>query len=799
MLTYKLKTVFRYFSRARNFTLLNIFGLVIGITLFLLISLLLHYELSYDGFHANGNKILQVCQQDLKSGELSAFTPLPLPVTLVNNFPEVKHVVGIWPMIYKESRIKYRDSEYSGMTGGSAEPDIFNVFGYEIIEGDAQNALMYADQIAISRSAAHKIFGSEDPIGKSISIQQYTFTISQVFKDLPENSSVKYDLLFSDQIREKIVSDYQYAWWNSGINTYVILQENSSVASFNRNLKSVSDRYYPDFLKGRSTYFTIPFSKIHFDSSVINHNHPAVSYTFLMLLGSIAFIILLIACVNYINLTLAKAFRMNKEAGIRRIVGAGSGDIFSLQLLYSFFSVFTAFLISIPICRICLPYFEKLAERPLAGQLNNANVWLFAVFASAIVALISGMVPGKLFSQVSLAGIIKTKGILKTSFKGAQNGLLVFQFALTIALIISQFFIIKQIAFMKNADLGFDNNNLLSIDLGNFEAGYVERYTKSKLYKEILEKKGAAVGLSSGTITENIPGYYYQNSFTVNPVDAAIDECIMVSTAVDANFSKVFGVNVIQGRFFSEEFGTDRQSFIINETAMKKFGWKDIDGKYLKLRHEESALPVIGVMKDIHITTLKQAISPMIYRYGQHNNFPTFLTFRVDQAKTKAALELMGNEWMAMFPDIPFDYLNVKETYYENYEEEQRLSSIVGIFAVLAITLSLLGLAGLIVFYAENRTKEIGIRKVNGAQIAQIMALLNLEFIERVGIAFIIACPIAWYAVHKWLQHFAFRTNLSWWVFAAAGGVAITIALLTVSWQSWRAATRNPVEALRYE
>jgi putative ABC transport system permease protein len=799
MLTYKLKTVFRYFSRARNFTMLNILGLVIGITLFILISLLLNFELSYDGFHPDKNKILQVCGKDLKSGELSAFTALPLPMTLADDFPEVKYVVGIWPMIQKESLIKYGESEFSGMTGASAEPDIFNIFGYEIIQGDARNALRYADQIAISRSAAFKLFGSENPIGKSITIQQYSFTISQVFKDLPENSSVKYDLLFSDKIREKITADYKYAWWNSGINTYVILQENSSIESFNRNLESIPDRYYPDFLKGRSTYFTIPFTKIHFNAAVINYNHPAVSYAYLLLLGSIAFIVLLIACVNYINLTLARAFRMNREAGIRRIVGAGSGDIFSLQLLYSFFSVFAAFLISIPVCRICLPYFEQLAERPLADQLNNTNVWIFAVFASAIVALISGFIPGRLFSRVNLAGIIKTKGIFRTSFKETRNGLLVFQFTLTIALIISQFFIIKQIAFMKNADLGFDNNNLLSISVNHFEAGYEERYTKSKLYKEILEKKSTAFGLSSGTITENLPGYYYQNSFTVNPVDAAIDECLVVSTAVDENFSKVFGVSVVQGRFFSEEFSTDRQSFIINETAMRKFGWKDIEGKYLKLKHEEEVLPVIGVMKDIHITTLKQSISPMIYRFGQFNSFPAFLTFRIDQTKTKEALELMKKEWAVVFPGIPFDYLNVKETYFKNYEEEQRLSKIVGIFAVLAIALSLLGLVGLIAFYAESRTKEIGIRKVNGAHAMQVVTMLNIEFIKRVVTAFVIACPIAWYAMHKWLQNFTYRTDLSWWVFAAAGAMAVAVALLTVSWQSWRAATRNPVESLRYE
>jgi len=252
-------------------------------------------------------------------------------------------------------------------------------------------------------------------------------------------------------------------------------------------------------------------------------------------------------------------------------------------------------------------------------------------------------------------------------------------------------------------------------------------------------------------------------------------------------------VDVVYGRFFSADFGNDRQTFIINETAMKRFGWKDIDSKYLKLSHEGEVLPVIGIMKDIHITTLKQPVSPMIYRYGQHNNFPAFLSFRVEPGYTGEAIAFMKNEWMNLFPGTPFGYLDVRETYFKNYEEEQRLSKIVGIFAMLAITLSLFGLMGLIMFYAESRTKEVGIRKVNGARIGQVMVMLNMEFIKWIVIAFVIACPIAWYAMHKWLQNFAYKTELSWWGLWAAGAAAVIGALLTVSLQSYRTASRNPV------
>ena len=792
-----LKIALRYFKAADRYSILNILGLTVGISLFVLMVMLLHYELSFDAFHPNKKNILQVCEHDLKSGEYQAYSAMPLPLTLKNDFPEVKYVTGVWGILREKDKIKYQDVEYSGFTGASTEPDIFNIFNYKLILGDIHTVLLDPDKIAISKSMSSKIFGNENPIGKVLTFYNFPLTISHVFNDIPQNSAVHFDLLISDKIREKINPDYKVAWWNGGMTTYAILQKGSSEKDFNKHLQEIPARYYPDFLKGRSTYFTAPFYKSHFNTSLIGQ--PAVSYTYIILLGCISFIILLIACVNYINLTLARAFKMNIDAGIRRISGASAGHIISLQIWLSLLTVMVAFLLAIPLSSFCLPYFEKLAERPLAGQENNIQVWIFTVAILLIVAVISGVIPGFTFSKVVPVKIIKSKNSFVRINKSIHNGLLIFQFSLTIALIIVQFFIVRQITYMKNADLGYNNDNLLAIELRNARMDRLDRFNKAKIYNTELEKQGANLGLSTGSITEDIPGFYFENTFTVNPVDAAIDECLIISTTVDENFTKVFGVDVVAGRFFSDKYSTDNHAFIINETAMKQMGWKNIDGKFLKLSFEDSKYPVVGVMKDIHPTTLKEPIPPMIYRFGLQNNFPAFLTFRILPQYESQIIALMKKNWETIFPGSPFSYLNVRETYFKNYAEEQRLSKIIGIFSLLAILLSLLGLFGLIAFYFERRIKEIGIRKINGANVSEILAMLNKDFLIWIAIAFVIACPVAWYAVYKWLESFAFKTDISWWIFVMAGVIVSAIALLTISWQSWRAATKNPVEALRYE
>ncbi|HEX3009572.1 MAG TPA: ABC transporter permease [Bacteroidales bacterium] len=792
-----LKIALRYFQTSGRFTMLNVAGLTVGISLFVMMAMLLNYELSYDNIHQNRKEILQICEHDLKSGIKQVYSAQPLPATLKKDFAEVKYVAGIWQILYSEDPVKYNELEYSGFTGAVAEPDIFNIFSYHLLLGNKNDILTDPEKIAVSESFAHKLFGTENPVGKSVSVNNNQYTISHIFSDLPENSTARFDVLFSDKVKEKLNPQYTYAWWDNGLRTYVLLSDHYPLEEFNKHLNQIPDRYYPDFLKGRSTYFASPFYKSHFNTSLVGQ--PSVSYMFIILMGSVALVILIIACINYISLTLARAFKMNVDAGIRRIAGAHPRQIISLQIYFSSLNVFAGFLLALPVIFTSLPFFASLSERPLMSQINNSTVWALTVATLLVLALISGTIPGLIFSRIVPATMIRSKNSVARTKKGAHSSMMIFQFSLAIALIISQIFILKQISFMKNADLGYDNENLLAIEVGNIDQTHGDIYGKVKLYKAELEKQGARLGLSTGSVTENIPGFYYQNTFTAKPDNANIDECVLLSTSIDENFLRVFGIPMREGRYFSDKFSTDGDAFIINETAMKQFGWKDLDGKYLKLAHENNKYPVIGVMNDIHPTTLKDPIPAMAFRYGPHNNFPAFLTFKINPAQKAATIAFMQKTWETIVGTSPFLYQDVKETYYKNYTEEQRLAKIVGTFAVLAVFLNLLGLLGLITFYSESRIKEIGIRKVNGAKISQVVALLNKDFLWLVGISFLISCPVAWYAINKWLQNFAYKTTISWWVFIVAGLLALTITIITVSLQSWRAATRNPVESLRYE
>ncbi len=564
-------------------------------------------------------------------------------------------------------------------------------------------------------------------------------------------------------------------------------------------MQQIPDKYFPDFLKGRSNYFILPFKGVHFDNRFTGGLVEPVSVKYLLILGMIAFFTLFISVINFISLSTAQATKQNINSGIRKISGAGSGQIIMQHVSFSFVVTFIALILAIALCWFVLPVFVDFVKRPVTSQFGNPVVWIGMITIVAFIASISGLIPGIIFSKVKPVRIFK-KGSLGLKYAvGMRGSFTVFQFGLTIVLVICQLFIYKQINEMKNADLGFNNNNLTAIRIGNIEAGYREKYQKAKLYQAELERIGTQYGISTGTISEDIPGYYFPNSFTINPVAADIDECLVKSTSVDKNYLKVYQAQMASGRFFSDDYRNDRNAFIINEAAMKKLRWKDIDGKFIKLSFEGQPQPVVGVMKDIVISSLKNPAPPMIFRYGQHNNFPGYLTFRIQPGKKEATLNFMKKTWEKMFPNNQFDYLDVKETYFKNYESEKVLGQTISIFSFFALLLSFLGMLGMISYTAENRTKEIGIRKVNGAKISEILSMLNRDFVKWVLIAFVIATPVAYYAMNKWLENFAYKTTLSWWIFALAGVLALGIALLTVSWQSWKAATRNPVEALRYE
>ncbi len=494
-----------------------------------------------------------------------------------------------------------------------------------------------------------------------------------------------------------------------------------------------------------------------------------------------------------------KTRKNSTEVGVRKVFGANPVQLIKVYLTSSCIIIGLSIVFGILLSWIFLPVFEHFVNRTLIAQFQNPMVWLAVLHLGILLIGVTGIVPGLAFSKLKPITVFKTNSLLKYQNPFIRDAFIVFQFVVTISLLTSQFIIYKQIRGMEQADLGFDFENVTAIDLGYLDSEDESPYSKIKTFKAEIERYGAAFGLGKGSVTENVPGYYFQNGFTVLPQDADLEECLVTSTAVDKNYLDLFDIKLMQGRFFSDEHKNDKSSFIINETAMKRFGWQDIEGKYIRLSHEGEYYPVIGVLKDIVKTSLREKTNPMIFRYGEHNNFPAFLSFRINPDRYTETIAYMESTWKEMFPDVPFQTLNVKEVYYANYQEERELIQVIGVMSAMAIVLTVLGLMGVVTFITEMRTKEIGVRKVNGAKVLDILNLLNKRILTWILIASILASPVAYFAMNKWLESFVYKTDLSWWVFVLAGSMTIMIALVTVSWQSWRAANKNPVEALRYE
>lgn len=799
MIRYYLKSALQSLRGSLRFTFLNVISFSLGLSLVLMMVMLITYEVSYDSCHPERDAILQVLEHDLKAEEYSTSCPLPLPSVILSEFPEVMHATGISRMIDAGVVFEWNGREHSGFAGASVDRDFMQIFGYELLAGNAEELTSAPDRIAVSQRFAKTIFGEEDPLGQVVMVHDVHLTVSGIYRDIPLNSSVHFDVLLPEQSRAFIRKDYNKAWWNGGMQVYVMLQPGTRIEAFESHLREIPERHYPDFLLGRSTFTTRPFRGSHFDTNVHDYSSPPVPRTYLIILASITLVTLLVACLNYINLSAAQSARRNIDSGIRQILGARPAQVIRMHVWQSFLIITAAFGISVLACLLAMPLIESLTQRPVSQQLAGSSVWLVLTGTLLLTGTITGYLPGRKFLRSEPIHLVQSRGIIRAGTSSSRNAMIICQFALAIVMIIVQLFIFRQVNYMKNAELGFDSDNLLAIEVSGIPQVRGKAFSSIKLFREQLELHSARFGFSHGSVTENIPGYYYQNSFTVVPSDAAIDECLVISTAVDENFLEVFGMQLDQGRFFSPEFATDRTAFIINEAALRAIGWESIEGKFMKLRQEGQRYPVVGVLKDIHTTTLKEPIRPMIYRFGRHNNFPAFLTYRVSSEKRNETIAFMASEWSRMFPDVPFIHFNVREKYYENYGEEKRFSKIIGSLTVIAILLSLLGLFGLVSFIAEQKQKEIGIRKVNGALSREILLMMNRNFLIWVLIAFLTACPIAWYAVRAWLQGFAYRTGTSPLVFLIAGLLIVLLVIITVSLQSWRASVRNPAESLRYE
>ena len=796
-LTYFLSLNIRNLFTNKKFAWINILGLSIGVTISLLILLYVRFETSFDNFNPNAARIYRIVVKSLQDGTVRASTPLALSDVLKKDYPEIDKVIGL---LTTENDLKVGEERFENIKGAVVEKEFFNLFNFHLISGDQSTIFQDPFEAVITRKLAEKLYGNIDVLGKTFTYENYTFTISGIINNIPSNSIFDSDFFLSDTFRYKYFPDIHERWYHFGLFTFVTFNGNRIPDGFENRLANIEKQYYPDFMKGRHNYLVTEFKGSHLNPSLENDILPGVNPLYLLILSAIALGILVIACLNFMNISMANAGKRSIETAIKKVNGATPGLLIGDFFAEIAFLVFVSLIISLFGVFQLLPYFNILIEKNIVVNFSDSILWAGLTGFGILAIIISGLYPSIALARPSPVKVLlhnKEAGKNKMTF---QKSFVVLQFIIAIILGIVQLFIFKQIGFMQNHETGFNKENLITLPVRSLGNNGDDRLRNTAILTQSLEKYQSQYGYGKASISEFVPGFGFRNLFKIYPEGNTYpDGMELLSCDVDENFLDVFGMQMINGRFFSKEYSADNNSIVINESAWKKLGWKSVEGESVGLITKENRKQVVGVINDINVKSLQYPVQPLIYQFGRHHNYPGYVTLRLNPDKKTESVEFIKKQWMDLFPGIPFSFESVDEKYKAAYGAEKKLAKITGVFSILAMFLSLLGIFALSTLEAEKRIKEIGIRKINGAKVNEVMAMLNKDFLKWVAVAYVIACPVAWYAMNKWLHNFAYKTELSLWIFVLAGILAFGIALLTVSWQSWRVATRNPVEALRYE
>lgn len=782
---------FRNLLRYKGHSIINITGLAIGIASCLLLFLWVEDELNYDRYHANADRIYRVVSQLEVNNKIkrSAKSPAPLAPALLNEFPWIQKAVRVTRKKYLmkcNNKLFYEDIFF-------ADPDVFDIFTFPLVEGNPKTALKGPDSILISEEMKEKYFGETEAMGKTIALGEWQdFRITGVFKNIPRNSHFRFDFLGSVLTYRP---DYHSKWGVSNYCTYILLPKDSSAfpALFEEKMPQFVEKYRGKKLRDmyNLTYMLQPLTHIHLHSHMRNEIEPNRDIETVYIFSAIAIFILLIACLNYINLATARFANRAREVGLRKVLGASPVQLIRQFLGESFMLVFIALPIAILLAELFLPLFNSLAGKELVSHYFN-NQFLSAGMAGIVlcVGLLSGTVPALFITAFQPTAVLK--GTLKISsiIPVLRRFLVVFQFSISIALIVSTLIISDQLDYMRTKKLGFNKDHLVNIAINNNK----EALLKYDTIKYDLSQHPDVTAVSASSFFPGRPRWnmnYWTDGMRT-------DEYRMIGCIpVDYDFIDTFEINIVEGRGFSREFTTDTDSaFILNQSAVREFGWESAVGKRFNLSNWKKGT-VVGVVEDFHNNSLHGEIEPLVL-YIEPPHFEYF-SVRLAPGNTAQALDFLKRKWEQLVPGEPFKYTFLDEDLDRLYIDEKKLRELFIIATFLAVLLAGLGLFGLATFTTEQRTKEIGIRKVMGASAFEIAFLLSREFCRWVLISNIIAWPVAWYAMNKWLQNFTYRITIMPWTFLLAGLLAFLIALLTVSYKAARAAGTNPVEALRYE
>jgi putative ABC transport system permease protein len=796
-----LKIAFRNIRKHLGYSLINVAGLAIGMACCILILLFVFDELSYDKFNENHDRIYRVTRKWFNADgvvnlHLGHVAP-PVAPLLKNDFPEIVHavriigaggiLVGNEAAFYEEPRLYF------------AEEDVFDVFTFDMIAGDPTTALRDPFAIVITDEMAERYFGSEDPIGKSLTIktssQKADMKVTGVIKPLPHNSHFHPNLLGSFKTYEAVVGDRELQSWSSNnYATYLLITEGYDIERLKSQLDSFIDRHYGEGRSERTKLELQRLTDIHLYSHLDSEVEANSDITYVYIFSIIALFILLIACVNFMNLATARSASRAKEVGLRKVIGAQRPQLIRQFLSESIITAIISLLLALGIVLLVLPKFNQFIGRVLSLNISsNISLFISLFFIATFVGLLSGIYPAVFLSAFKPARVLK--GNLDVGKKGFsfRTVLVVFQFAISIILIICVGIVSSQLDYMQTRNLGFDKEHVVVLPSSPRIIFRLEGFKTRLLQNTNIMSISAAKRVPSGRLLDS-SGARVLSGETSEPVKFRIAQL-----RVDYDYLPTFKMELAAGRNFSREMGTDpTQAFIINETAARRIGWESPEEAVGKgFGYGQRNGQIIGVVKDFHFESLHQEISPIVMFLSKTDL--SQISIRIGPENIPQTMAFLKDIWAEMRPDYPFSYNFIDENFDQLYRSEEQLGRIFSLFAFLSVLIGCLGLFGLASYSAERRTKEIGIRKVLGASASGITVLLSKEFTKWVLLANLIAWPVAYLIMSKWLQNFAYRSGIGFGTFLLAGAIAWGIAFLTVSYQAIKASIADPITALKYE
>jgi len=794
-----LKIAIRGLFKYKAYSLINILGLAVGIAASVLIFLYVRDETSYDRFHANADRIYRITADWSNKGDSKIHqlgTPSILARTIRDKYPQAESVAQLCGPL-GDVFLKYKDIGLKETEVFVAEPDFFDVFTFPLMKGDPATALRDPNSVVLSQSLAVKTFGDEDPLGRALEVQawgdQKLYKVTGVARDVPRNSHFRFEMLVS---MKTFFRGDETGWTSNNFTTYLLLRKGVTEKLMEENLVEI-DKLYPTAGRAHIPWiWTLePITRIHLEADLATGNQPNGSMAYVSLFSIVAVLVLLIASINFVNLATARSARRAREVGIRKIVGSYKHQLIGQFLGESMLLGLLALVLAVGLIQAALPLYRNLTGKALGLAYFSDPLVIPGLMGLALaVGFLAGLYPAFFLTSFNHADVLKGSPLAGKGRRSLilRNGLVVFQFAMSVLLIIGSLTIGRQLEFIRNRRLGFDKEHVVVVHNAEVLGSQLDAYG------ERLRQRPEVIG---ATAVRSVPGQGTSN-WGIGVEGVASDRPLNMNfLTCDQDFASVLNIRMAEGRFLSRDFPSDAEAVVINKKAAEYFGLPDPVGKKVRIWWTHKAYTIIGIMDNVHFESLHRDVRPMGYLLPEAigSSRRPFLLVRAGAGKAADVLSELQRAWDSFAPGLPFEFSFLDERVNGLYQNDIRAGKIVSVFSFLAIFVSCLGLFGLAAFVTEQRTKEIGVRKVLGAGHSSVAWLLTRQFVKWVIVATLIAWPVGYWVMSRWLEGFAFRTTLSAGIFLGSGLAALGIAVLTVSSQVIKAALANPAKSLKYE